>query len=72
MYSEISDTAKERAKEVALMYTNYSSEAMKEIKSMFWKRYEWIEDEMDLRAEQSAKLVLSEHTVKILKAFKSS
>lgn len=72
MYSEIADSAKERAKEVALCYAKYSTEAMKEMKNMFWDKYPGIEREMELRAEQSGRLVLSESTVKILKAFKSS
>jgi methylglutaconyl-CoA hydratase len=71
MYSEISDFTLDRAREVAISYTNYSIESMKEIKNMLWKRYEGIEEEMELRSEQSARLVLSERTVKILKAFKS-
>ena len=60
-----------RVNQLTSEYVNYSSEAICEIKCMLWDGFDSIEEEMDKRAEQSGRLVLSDYTVQILKSLQS-
>lgn len=71
MYSEVSSDFNQVANRVAKKYTEYSSEAMAEMKQMFWAESSGLTKEMEIRAEQSGRLVLSDFTKETLRAFKS-
>ncbi len=70
IYSEVFSSFEEineRVDNLISEYVNFSSEAIHEIKSMFWNDYENIEEEMRKGAEKSGSLVLSDHTAEFLK-----
>ena len=65
------DELNSRVNQLTSEYVNYSPEAICEIKNMLWDGFDSIEKEMDRRAEQSGRLVLSDYTVQILKSLQS-
>lgn len=71
LYSEINDQPKLRATEVCSCYAQYSPMAMTAMKKMFWEKHNTLDEDMDNKAAQSGKLVLTEFTRKTLKEFKS-
>ena len=71
MFSEVSIDFSLSANKLVRKYIGYSSEAMAEMKQMFWEDSSGLEGEMESRAEQSGRLVLSEFTKESLRTFKS-
>ncbi len=67
---ETTDALDEAVKTFAEHLCTYNPEAMKNMKTMFWKGTEHWDDLLTQRAETSGKLVLSEFTKKTLKGFK--
>lgn len=74
VYAEVVNGVAElydRISNITNQYIKYSPEAMLEMKNMFWSNSLNLELEMNERAEQSGRLVLSDFTINQLKAFKS-
>lgn len=75
LFSKVCPTQEELDKEVnalAEQLSNYSPEAMKELKKVFWKDTEDWDSLLEKRAEISGRLVLSDFTKNFIKEFKSS
>lgn len=75
LFSKVCPTPEELDKEVnglAEQLSDYSPEAMKELKKVFWKGTENWADLLKKRAEISGRLVLSDFTKNFIKEFKSS
>ncbi|MBI33883.1 MAG: enoyl-CoA hydratase [Flavobacteriales bacterium] len=73
IYSEIfssHEVLNIRLTELVKDYVNYSPEAVQEIKFMFWDGFHELEKDMEKRAAQSGRLVLSDYTVEVLKKIK--
>lgn len=68
-YSSIEELDK-AVKELAQKVAGYHDQAMKELKQIFWQGTEDWDYLLEDRAEQSGRLVLSDHTKKAIKAFK--
>jgi len=75
LYNEIFDSAEiceNAVMEFAENLSVYSLEAMRDLKSIFWRGTENLPELMQKRAEMSGKLVLSEFTKASLNKFKAS
>lgn len=64
------ETCEKASYEFARQLTAYSPEAMRDLKSVFWKGTEDWKDTMVKRAEMSGRLVLTDFTKQTLKKFK--
>ena len=72
-YADVFETAEaldEAVKTLAEKLAGYNPEALREMKSVFWKGTEHWDDLLGERAEMSGKLVLSKFTKKTLKRFR--
>ena len=75
LYSDVFETTEEldeAVKTLAEKLSDYNPEALKQMKSVFWKNTEHWDTLLPERAEISGKLVLSEFTKKTLKRFRQS
>lgn len=73
LFGEIFETTEvldEAVSSLAEQLASYNSEALKEMKRVFWENTEHWDDLLSKRAEISGKLVLSEFTKKTLKRFR--
>ena len=75
LFAKVCDTEEELNKQVqslAEQLSDYSPEAMKELKKVFWKGTENWDQLLEKRAEISGRLVLSDYTKNFIEEFKSS
>jgi len=73
LYADVFETTEEldeAVKTLAERLSGYNPEALKEIKTVFWKGTKDWDDLLDERAEMSGKLVLSKFTKNTLKRFR--
>lgn len=75
LYSKVYETGEQLDEEVtslAEQLADYSPEAMKELKKVFWKGTDHWDTLLEERAEISGRLVLSDYTRNFIEEFKSS
>lgn len=75
LFAKVCETEKELEQEVDVLaeqLSNYSPEAMKELKKVFWKDTGNWDELLEKRAEISGRLVLSDYTKNFIEEFKSS
>lgn len=73
LFSKVCGSNNELDKKVATLaeqLSGYSPEAMKELKTMFWKSTDHWDSLLEQRAEISGRLVLSDYTRKFIEEFK--
>lgn len=73
LYNEVVYTQEDlqsRGKQKLMELSGYTAQAIAEIKKMFWEQSSGLEKEMDVRAQQSGALVISNATKQILTNFK--
>lgn len=74
LYSKVCDShtdLKEEVEALANQLSNYSPDAMKKLKKVFWKGTEDWDELLEKRAEISGRLVLSDYTKDFIEEFKS-
>lgn len=74
LFAEVVGTERhciEKVEELAAQLTSYSTEALQDLKQIFWKDFDGLENLLDERAAMSGQLVLSDFTKETLNKFKN-